>query len=1008
MLTMSCETQSRVASSGLLEYSETSRVNDSPVAPLQQLQAYSEQYLRQTEDHDKMISHNQLHRISQIPSATPGMDPTVGKFASGVSPDGSVGTFREFMCKRNLWSCPNEDPYFSNSGQIHQTSCDENSSATKLEAKSPTATTKQENVNQDTPVDEFNKEDVEFHSLAEDQLRARTTTSSSSISEELDNMLKSPGGQQEETDSEVDSENEVPIHPTYTPFKAALSDSSKVQLPRPPETGTKDLGNTADSLFQHENAEGGVWQASDEWSSSSYDRSWLQWNCYPGMRSMASDRAYIGCSGSVPVTYSAAAAMAAAYAYASHCNPIASVRRQLPDFAKVENRMEYSHCESQANEELSQMPSSSDCIDNFGNCPPKNTDVPNFHWRGDGWNTSWINSQAAEKFKLSVQCTQMSETAPTERDSSEFSLKGSDPFPFSFQCENQRDDKMQLFQKNSSEQLPPSRNSVEISEFGRDNHAPNDPAKLEENGCGGEQDSSVSSCHSLNNIQNWTKTDEHCGDTEVNMLADVINTVPSMPDPTHKASVGQVAQECVRCGQPVTSVWQPDGTGHYLCGDCVDPARLQRIHPPKPHPFQFEHSFPSPLALPTSSTGVEYSTPSKMPKSGISSPVGKVTNTATGTATFGGLNCRPLRSSLMKGFANRRPRTRPSSMRKDAIQTRKRKSKKRRDYSLAIAAAAAAGISPSAPSNPSPLTLPVQYPITSINATNLPPHMIPSVFRQRILGNSAVGNSLFSTTAPFQSFKRGRACFPFMSPEFRPDLGVEMSMWEKFQSLSGTHLNFGEAMRSPHLREEMVGYTADLTSGLFPQQCQQVSPNQCNQPTHLSEGRMSTSCIPLSFGNNTWESPAPLLTARNFYESSRTIIPPYSFPAVSHCGVLSPNSGPYNSELLNSGSGSRPVGDDGIQLPFSCFSRPGLENRRHESECQDVFGSDCDPHTKRSHSSSQQIVHPEENSLYSRIANEHYPPAILPTPSTIAPDSYPATYLERSLFGMVRNSDVTS
>ncbi|CAI2728917.1 unnamed protein product [Schistosoma spindalis] len=59
--------------------------------------------------------------------------------------------------------------------------------------------------------------------------------------------------------------------------------------------------------------------------------------------------------------------------------------------------------------------------------------------------------------------------------------------------------------------------------------------------------------------------------------------------------------------------------------------------------------------------------------------------------SYSPLSCRrAFRSGIEKTVTNRKSRTRPTSMRKDAIQTRKRKSKKRKDYSLTVAVAAAA------------------------------------------------------------------------------------------------------------------------------------------------------------------------------------------------------------------------------------------------------------------------------------------------------------------------------
>ncbi|THD28722.1 Transcription factor GATA-4 [Fasciola hepatica] len=43
--------------------------------------------------------------------------------------------------------------------------------------------------------------------------------------------------------------------------------------------------------------------------------------------------------------------------------------------------------------------------------------------------------------------------------------------------------------------------------------------------------------------------------------------------PNYDLHVWPPERECVKCGKPATSVWEPDGTGHFLCKDCVEEKR---------------------------------------------------------------------------------------------------------------------------------------------------------------------------------------------------------------------------------------------------------------------------------------------------------------------------------------------------------------------------------------------------------------------------------------------------
>ncbi|VDP66661.1 unnamed protein product [Echinostoma caproni] len=172
-------------------------------------------------------------------------------------------------------------------------------------------------------------------------------------------------------------------------------------------------------------------------------------------------------------------------------------------------------------------------------------------------------------------------------------------------------------------------------------------------------------------------------------------------------------RECVKCGKPATSVWQPDGTGHFLCEDCVGDRRTVPATYSATSPITIEQNSPS-MSSPdrqarsqvSESNGTGLAGCSEMDYyqdvTGISKlhsgPNTCLTPSKEDLARANGFYStdtgeRTMRMNQSKIMVNRKTRKRPTSMRKDAIQTRKRKSKKRRDYSLALAAAAAAAAS---------------------------------------------------------------------------------------------------------------------------------------------------------------------------------------------------------------------------------------------------------------------------------------------------------------------------
>ncbi|GAA49239.1 GATA-binding factor A [Clonorchis sinensis] len=249
------------------------------------------------------------------------------------------------------------------------------------------------------------------------------------------------------------------------------------------------------------------------------------------------------------------------------------------------------------------------------------------------------------------------------------------------------------------------------------------------------------------------------------------------------------SRECVKCGQLTTSFWQPDGTGHYLCEVCgreQNPATLyfDQLRSPLvngrvdnvPHCATRQMGGYEQVKPAENASG-DYKLFQQDPatlfnslsyRRSVRSNLNKTLLSRRSVARRIGLvctNCETTQTTLWRRNADGQPvcnacglyqklhgRTRPSSMRKDAIQTRKRKSKKRRDYNLAVAAvaaAAAAGLPPSntmSNINHSPANLNSAFPYAqgSLYPNHLGRNVISqSVFEQRLLGQSRFGGSFF-------------------------------------------------------------------------------------------------------------------------------------------------------------------------------------------------------------------------------------------------------------------------
>ncbi|KAF5400016.1 hypothetical protein PHET_06571 [Paragonimus heterotremus] len=196
-------------------------------------------------------------------------------------------------------------------------------------------------------------------------------------------------------------------------------------------------------------------------------------------------------------------------------------------------------------------------------------------------------------------------------------------------------------------------------------------------------------------------------------------------------------------------------------------------------------------------------------------------------------------------------RTRPSSMRKDAIQTRKRKSKKRRDYNIALAAAVA-GISSSTSPTQNAFTAALYRTKSTIQHSTLVNTSTDShLFESRLFGQSGIGNALFPMSYPFGTRSNELAHFQFTNAAFGASA---MDIPGPQGSSSVTHFSPWNKLLHRTQQEDGKSYLTNLSK--VPTQpflqSSPLHPDQCTIPYqtrlgHELQQRLCNQYLPANF-----------------------------------------------------------------------------------------------------------------------------------------------------------------